>query len=101
MKIDPHCEPPAVPHEVFETSDYGVSGYLFASGFDYEQLRQEGTQVIFSFAASSALTLAVSDYLSNKPIGARDLFHGLRKAKGLVLETIQGRIQKYAHHGSR
>jgi hypothetical protein len=74
----------------YTTADYGPAGYLYAPGFHELSIdRSETGDIVFIFP--SEVHHAAADYLSNKPIGCRDMFIGLRRAKGLIQETIRGR----------
>ena len=77
-----------MPETLFRTSDYGTAGFLLACGIDYACLERNGPQVVFCFPASPEVTEAVGRYTSNRPFPCRDYFHGLRKAKAIIQETI-------------
>jgi len=78
----------------FKTADYGVAGYLLARGLVLQDTERSGPQVLFRFRDTPELVAAIGDYTSNKPIPCRDLFHGLRRAKS----TIQESIRQYETH---
>jgi len=81
----------------FKTADYGVAGYLLARSFSLEETERNGSQVVFCFRDAPELVAAIGDYTSNKLVPCRDLFHGLRRAKTMIQETIR----QYEKHTSR
>jgi hypothetical protein len=85
--------PPDPPD--FRTSDYGTSGFLMALGFEADRIERNGSQVIFCFPRSPALFSALEAWTSNALVPCRDHFHGLRKAKGIIQHTIQGKYDEY------
>lgn len=72
----------------FKTADYGTAGYLLARKFPCSHLERNGPQVVFCFPATADVMAAVGEYTSNKPVPCRDYFHGLRRAKSIIQETI-------------
>lgn len=74
--------------ELFRTADYGTAGYLLARKIPYT-LERNGAQVVFCFPATAEVMAAVGEYTSNRPFPCRGYFHGLRKAKSIIQETIQ------------
>lgn len=77
--------------ETFKTSDYGQAGFLIAKGLRYGKVERDGDQVFFHFSVSSELLAALGEYGSNGPVPCRDFFHGLRRARGVIRETLNGR----------
>jgi hypothetical protein len=83
--------------EFFKTADFGTAGYLLACKIPYTRLERNGTQVVFCFPASPEVMTSVGEYTSNRAVPCRDYFHGLRKAKSIIQETI--RNEHYGHSG--
>jgi hypothetical protein len=83
--------------ENFSTSDYGLTAFLLASGFDLRSTEAIENQVVFYFSSSPTLLTAISDYTSNSPIPCRDYFHALHRTKALIRE----KSHEYRKHHAR